>query len=340
MSNIVPRDGNHVPIVDPALEIAEGTANGHSPVLKFGRNPSTAAGDDIWSAGGVYVPPTQARLHDVVSTSTADTGTVLSSGTPTTKSAVSLIDSTATFSTDTVAVGDIVLNDTTQDHSIVTAVVSETELSVVKMHHGTFNSVGDSYRVVTAGSTGAVVAHIKSGLDSNFDQQSEFVVLNGQTDVETTKSYLRINRFHIHGAGSGGVNAGVISVTAQTDATVTAEIPTGFGQTLMAHYTIPRNYKAYITNVYATINKVSGTTPSADIVLWEHLWAGNTTSVGDGKFLHGYWGVTPQSSGTLKTYNPYKFVSEFADVWLAAPAVAGTTPDISAGFDLILVKNE
>jgi len=142
---------------------------------------------------------------------------------------------------------------------------------------------------------------------------------------------------HAHGTGSDNINNGVITATAATDGTVTAEIPVGLGQTLMCHYTVPAGKDGYITGIDCTVNKNGGSSPSVDIALYEHLWSGNTTTNGDGRFLHGYWGVRTGQGAALKVYKPYKYISEYSDVWLRAGAVAGTTPDVSASFDIILV---
>jgi len=60
---------------DYALEIAKGDIPGHSLITKFGHNADvdTGASEDLWGPGGIYVPPTQARVHDLVSTSANDT---------------------------------------------------------------------------------------------------------------------------------------------------------------------------------------------------------------------------------------------------------------------------
>lgn len=57
------------------LEVAKGKIPGHSIVNKFGHNPSTSAGDDVWGGGGRYVfYPTAGVLVDVVSTADSDNG--------------------------------------------------------------------------------------------------------------------------------------------------------------------------------------------------------------------------------------------------------------------------
>jgi hypothetical protein len=60
---------------DLNLEIAKGNISDHLPVEKFGRNPDvdSAAVEDVWDGGGVWVPPTVARVHDLASTNNNDT---------------------------------------------------------------------------------------------------------------------------------------------------------------------------------------------------------------------------------------------------------------------------
>jgi hypothetical protein len=55
-------------------EVALGNIPNYSVVNKYGVNSDvdTAADEDIWSVGGLWVPPTTARLHDIASTSIND----------------------------------------------------------------------------------------------------------------------------------------------------------------------------------------------------------------------------------------------------------------------------
>lgn len=68
---------NGLPVSDMsdwALEVSEGAFTQYHPVAKFGRNPDIDIGtEDIWSQGGTWVPPTEARVHALVSASAADT---------------------------------------------------------------------------------------------------------------------------------------------------------------------------------------------------------------------------------------------------------------------------
>ena len=79
-------ESNPLPVRDPLLEIARGKVTGETSENKFGRNIEVDSGvtADIWdgghpvAAGGVsliWVAPTQARIHAIVSTSLNDSDT-------------------------------------------------------------------------------------------------------------------------------------------------------------------------------------------------------------------------------------------------------------------------
>jgi hypothetical protein len=124
----------------------------------------------------------------------------------------------------------------------------------------------------TAAGTGARTVTL-FGLDANYEEIGETVTLNGQTAVNSTKTYLRINRMVVNTAGSGGQNAGVIyagtgTVTTGVPANKYATIAVGDNQTLMALWTVPADHTAYLlkkdvdvattqNNKYATINLVA-----------------------------------------------------------------------------------
>ena len=55
------------------FDVASGKVDGYSSINKFGHNPSTTSGDDVWSGGGVYdFFPTSAQAIDVHSTDNDD----------------------------------------------------------------------------------------------------------------------------------------------------------------------------------------------------------------------------------------------------------------------------
>ena len=109
----------------------------------------------------------------------------------------------------------------------------------------------------TSAGTGARTIYIE-GLDTNYNVITENVTLNGQTQVATTKSFLRVYRSYVLTAGTGGTNAGSIYIgtTGATSGVPTgtyyARISVGEGQTLMAVYTVPAGKTLYINTGTAT----------------------------------------------------------------------------------------
>lgn len=103
------------------------------------------------------------------------------------------------------------------------------------------------------------------GLDANYEEISETVIMNGQTAVLTTNSYLRVNRMSVATTGSTNSNEGIIyaSTGAQTAgvpdvaATIRMTIAVGEGESRAALYTVPAGKTAYVTNVIAATSEVT-----------------------------------------------------------------------------------
>ncbi len=101
--------------------------------------------------------------------------------------------------------------------------------------------------------TGARTLTIQ-GLDVNFNEIEETVTVN--SDVATTKEFLRVTRAFIATAGELTTNKDVILISTAVDGggTVLADIgligsgtTVGLGQTQLALYTIPAGYTGYLT---------------------------------------------------------------------------------------------
>jgi hypothetical protein len=102
----------------------------------------------------------------------------------------------------------------------------------------------------TALGTGARTVSVQ-GLDQNYNEVAETITLNGQTEVLTTNTFIRVFRAFVITAGSGGTAAGTIyvgtgTVTAGVPATVYAEIALGDNQTTMATWTVPAGYTFFV----------------------------------------------------------------------------------------------
>lgn len=114
-----------------------------------------------------------------------------------------------------------------------------------------------------AAGTGARTVRV-IGLDSNWNEVSQDVTLNGQTGVSLSTSLIRVYRAYVLTVGTGGVNAGNIwvgtgDITTGVPANKYAGIMAGMGQTLMAVYTVPADAAggATIWRWYATVGAVT-----------------------------------------------------------------------------------
>jgi hypothetical protein len=89
------------------------------------------------------------------------------------------------------------------------------------------------------------VSILVEGLGAGYVLQSEIVALNGTANVNTTKSYLRINKMKTVAGNAVG------NITAINAGTTYAKITAGVGDTQMSLYTVPAGYTFYQTNFTA-----------------------------------------------------------------------------------------
>lgn len=246
---------------DFALDVARGVIPGVSAVNKFGRNPDidlASDPEDVWDAGGIWVAPTTARTHQIVSTDTNDDGSPAGTGART-----------------------------------------------VKIF----------------------------GLDSTGALQEETVTMDGTTNVATANTYTMIHRMFVVTAGSTGNNVGNITATADTDATVTAQITAGQNQTLMAIYRIPLAKTGYLTSWYVSLGPGSGGTADATV----EIQAQPNGEVFQVKSVVGVSGGA--NSLAQKIFNPYAKFEALTTLKIQVEEVDASNADVSAGFDLILVDD-
>lgn len=328
--------------IDSTLQISRGRISGTSFKIQNGRNYNIGTAtvpSEITNIGSSnYIPPTLAQKIVIVSTDSGDDSILKSQGTISFDSLETIIDSSATFVTSGVAAGDVVLNDTTIDHSLVVSVDSETQLTILPMHHNEINSVGDIYRIVGINGKGCSVVQI-DGLDEKGNDQKEFILMTGTTQTQTVNDYTRINQIDCHGCGSFGYNAGDISSTAKIDGTIVAMITTAKGKSQNCWFTVPRGKTAFITGISCSLYR-SGVASDAmaAVSLNRQLWAlmgyGN-----DSLFELGTYSCSVHDS-LSRRFNPYLKIDELSDVWLTVDDVSDNNSILSGEIDMILVDNE
>jgi hypothetical protein len=104
----------------------------------------------------------------------------------------------------------------------------------------------------TAAGTGARTFTL-NGLDANFNPQSEVLTMNGVTPVQSTKSYLRVNSLAIASAGSGGVNAGDVTLRVTGAGATQAIARANYGFAKSAIYTVPTGFQFLVTDLLFSV---------------------------------------------------------------------------------------
>ena len=184
-----------------------------------------------------------------------------------------------------------------------------------------------------ADDTGARTISI-AGLDANYNEISETVILNGQTEVNTVNSYLRIFRMFVVTAGSGATAAGTIyagtgNVTSGVPAVIYGMIALNANQTQMAFWTVPAGYTLYLMGVYYSSGNSTANAWTNFQLIQRPLGGvfrqqSSTRMPGSGDFV-------------LDLHTPVAF-PEKTDIEIRAVASAGAS-NVSAEFEGIYIKN-
>jgi len=178
--------------------------------------------------------------------------------------------------------------------------------------------------------TGALSISIQ-GLDQNYNQIIEMVILNGLTTVSTVNQFIRVFRMLVETTGSAGANVGIITAGSQAEVLTLATIRAGKGQTNMALYTIPKGHKGFLKKWYISILK-AGTetkTVAADCDIFRRSF---------GKAWRSTQPISIQSNGSgLYQYEFFASVELEAKTDIVINAEPSSTSDISAGFNIVII---
>jgi hypothetical protein len=199
--------------------------------------------------------------------------------------------------------------------------------------------VSSSNTADAAAGTGARTVEL-FGLDADYNEINETVTLNGQTAVNTTKEYLRINRMVIRSAGTGGQNAGIIYAGTGT---VTAGVPAnkyatingieGSNQSLMSLWTVPAGYTGFLVQ-YDISNGTSTNTPAVCKLILSIRPFGEVFQSKDVKSLTN--GMHIEEIFTVPISIPEK-----SDIEVRALSSSGSVNfDVSAAFEIIYIKKD
>lgn len=181
--------------------------------------------------------------------------------------------------------------------------------------------------------TGARTVTVYGLTSWSSSETSEVVTMDGVNPVNTANSYVTINKMVVTTHGSAGPNVGTITATAAVDATITAVIRPGIGQSQMAIYGIPSTQSAYITKVHTSTS--SGVTTRVDFSLVKNIDPANFPAI--------FGNVRTLGDQIVGTNT---FTDEFsAPLVIPGPCILklqgiGASADVDSmgGFDLVLVN--
>ena len=162
------------------------------------------------------------------------------------------------------------------------------------------------------------------GVDADYNEVSNIVTLNGTTTVTTSASYLRSYRAFV---SDDNEPAGDVTITHSGD--TVAIISAEENQTLMATYTVPAGYTAYLYQLV-----FGGAAELANKFMTVRLRA---------RKPGGVFRTQAKYTTAAQTFEevmefPLKF-EEKTDIEITAQA-SSQTQQASAMFDLLLIKNE
>lgn len=106
--------------------------------------------------------------------------------------------------------------------------------------------------------TGARTVYIW-GLDSDWNEIAETITMNGLAAVVSTLEYLRVQGAVVVTAGTGGQNAGNISIMDSAEALTLQYIEALLNKAQAALYAVPAGYNLYITDWYCSETTSSAT---------------------------------------------------------------------------------
>lgn len=159
------------------------------------------------------------------------------------------------------------------------------------------------------------------GLDANYDEISETVTLTGTSAVTTINTFLRVFRMTYDARNVGTITARTVSASG----TVVAQIDAGYAQTLMAVYTVPAGFTAYLVALDATIDG----TKTCQMLMYHRLFGKPFriahVAESDGHYRYDF--TAPLT------------VPEKTDIDIRINEVSGNDARVTANFDLVLIKD-
>lgn len=171
-------------------------------------------------------------------------------------------------------------------------------------------------------------AVLVEGLDANYEEISEVLILNGQTGRQSTRQYLRINAMTVlTDSPQGDIAFGTGGATAGVPVNTYGFIKAGDNITNSAVYTVPAGY---------TLRLSSGSISAGAATGSHNVLAKFRTRINGVSYLTAQ--ITIANNYQFFPYNPSIDVPEKSDIYNNVSTDGGSS-SVSATFNGWLVKN-
>lgn len=195
----------------------------------------------------------------------------------------------------------------------------------------TLYSFPSSASLMTLYSTSALdtsQAVLVEGLDANYGEISEVLILNGQTGRQSTRQYFRINTMTVlTDSPKGDISFGTGGATAGVPVNTYGYIKAGDNITNSAVYTVPAGY---------TLRLASGSISAGAATGSHNVLAKFRTRINGVSYLTAQ--ITIANNYQFFPYNPSIDVPEKSDIYNNVSTDGGSS-SVSATFNGWLVKN-
>lgn len=168
------------------------------------------------------------------------------------------------------------------------------------------------------------------GLNQDWEQVSETVTLNGLTPVQSVNTYRRCHTMRGVTAGSGGANAGTITVRhATTEANVFLAMQVGNNQTNCSAFTIPAGHKGYLMSSFGALRgTINGT---GDCVF-------AIRNLGEVFRYRRPFTISPNYEHNETLAIPIELAAK-TDIILRCITVSVSNLELAGGYDVVLVED-
>lgn len=156
--------------------------------------------------------------------------------------------------------------------------------------------------------------------------------MNGTTNVTSSNTWYRINRILGLTAGSGGTNAGTITVTGTSTSNVYTTMQIGIGQSSDAVYTVPYATTALVKTIKVSMARANGAAGSAFVTFRVRSSGGVYRAIRQ-------YDIT-QGSGVTDVPVTGLVMNALTDVKITCESVSDVNTIINSIIELLLIRDD